>query len=244
MIEKALKFVTGLKEEALEPKVIEIDGKTYCTKHMERYDVKKYADVLRVSSLTALVDYIKGCPEELNEKMIIQIVSPSSVILKSGLDEERNREVLLEVRADLPLFDDNRWMSQESFMISLQAMFADTPDKDALLKIAGNIQNKTTADYGDDGVTQKTTIRQGIASLVDVKVPNPVMLRPYRTFMEIEQPVSEFIFRIDGESEEPNFKLVDANGKKWVIEAKQGIKEYLERELDNVGAGVSIIIMA
>ena len=222
MIAKALEFITGLKEDALEPKVLNIDGKTYCTKHMERYDVKRYADTLRISTLTALVDYIKGCPEELNKKMIIQIVSPSSVILKSGLDEEKNREALLEVKA----------------------MFDDTPDKDALLKIAGNIQNKTTADYGDDGVTQKTTIRQGVASLVDVKVPNPVMLRPYRTFMEIEQPVSEFIFRIDGESEEPNFKLVDANGKKWVIEAKQGIKEYLERELDNVGAGVSIIIMA
>ena len=244
MIAKALEFITGLKEDALEPKVLNIDGKTYCTKHMERYDVKRYADTLRISTLTALVDYIKGCPEELNKKMIIQIVSPSSVILKSGLDEEKNREALLEVKADLPLFDDNRWMSQESFMIMLQAMFDDTPDKDALLKIAGNIQNKATADYGDDGVTQKTTIRQGVASLVDVKVPNPVMLRPYRTFMEIEQPVSEFIFRINGDGEEPDFKLVDANGKKWVIEAKQRIKEYLERELYDVGAGLNIIIMA
>ena len=129
-------------------------------------------------------------------------------------------------------------------MITLQAMFDESPDKETLLKIAGNIQNKTTADYGDDGVTQKTTIRQGVANLIDVKVPNPVTLRPYRTFMEIEQPVSEFVFRIDGESERPAFKLVDANGKRWVVEAKQSIKEYLECALKDVGAGESIIIIA
>lgn len=98
MIAKALEFITGLKEDALEPKVLNIDGKTYCTKHMERYDVKRYADTLRISTLTALVDYIKGCPEELNKKMIIQIVSPSSVILKSGLMKKRTERHYLKLR--------------------------------------------------------------------------------------------------------------------------------------------------
>lgn len=35
------------------------------------------------------------------------------------------------------------------------------------------VEAKTTANYGDDGVSQKTTIKQGIASKADVLVPNP-----------------------------------------------------------------------
>ena len=36
--------------------------------------------------------------------------------------------------------------------------------------------------------------------LADVIVPNPVKLRPYRTFAEIEQPESSYVFRIkDGD---------------------------------------------
>lgn len=38
MIKEAMQFITSLKAEAMEPKVIEIDGKTYCDKRLERYD--------------------------------------------------------------------------------------------------------------------------------------------------------------------------------------------------------------
>ena len=50
------------------------------------------------------------------------------------------------------------------------------------------MENKTVANYGDDGVSQKATITKGIAGKEDVIVPNPVTLRPYRTFLEVEQP--------------------------------------------------------
>ena len=53
-------------------------------------------------------------------------------------------------------------------------MFVKTSDLEAIMKVAGNIEAKTTANYGDDGVTQKTTIQQGVASSADVIVPNPV----------------------------------------------------------------------
>lgn len=240
MIKEAIKFVTDLKEKAMEPKVVTIDNKTYCDKDLTRYDRKDTASAINVSTLTALVDYIKGCPEELREKMIIQIVSPSRIKLMSGLDEERNREYLMDVEADLPHFTDDRWMKQESFILELQAKFDITPDLEAILKVSGNIEAKTTANYGDDGITQKTTIKQGVVSKADVIVPNPVMLKPYRTFLEIEQPVSEFVFRIDG-SDEPAFKLVDANGKLWVNEAKQSIKKYLKEQLEGISSNIVII---
>lgn len=242
MIRKALELITELKEDSMEPKVVEIGGKTYCNKNLARYDKEPVATPITVSTLTALVDYIKGCPEELKEKMIIQIKSPSDITLMSGLDSERERETLMHVEADLPHFVSNRWVEQETFILELQSKFVHTPDLDAIMKVAGNIEAKTTANYGDDGVTQKTTIQQGIASKADVLVPNPVELIPYRTFLEIEQPSSEFVFRIDSSSSEPRFTLIEADGGLWINQSKTEIKEYLKKELADVSN--NIVIMA
>ena len=82
-------------------------------------------------------------------------------------------------------------------------------DLQTILKVSGNVEAKTTANYGDDGISQKTTIKQGIASKTDVIVPNPVTLVPYRTFLEVEQPPSEFVFRIRDINSEPAFKLME-----------------------------------
>lgn len=241
MIRKALELITELTEKSMEPKVVEIGGKTYCNLNLTRYDIEPIAEPVKVSTLTALVDYIKGCPEELREKMIVQIKSPSDITLMSGLDAEREREILMHVEADLPHFKSNRWVEQETFILELQSKFVHTPDLDAIMKVAGNIEAKTTANYGDDGVTQKTTIQQGIASKADVIVPNPVQLIPYRTFLEIKQPSSDFVFRIDSSSSEPRFTLIEADGGLWINQSKAEIKEYLAKELKDVSSNIVII---
>ena len=116
----------------------------------------------------------------------------------------------------------------------MQANFEVTPDLETILKVAGNVEAKTTANYGDDGVTQKTTIKQGIASKADVLVPNPVTLTPYRTFLEVKQPSSEFVFRIKDNGGTPAFMLVEAEGGLWRAEAMQNIKEYLTKALEDI----------
>lgn len=76
------------------------------------------------------------------------------------------------------------------------------------------------------------TITKGIAGKEDVIVPNPVTLRPYRTFLEVEQPESKFIFRIrEGSDGQPMFKLVEADGGLWKYEAVDAIKKYLTENL-------------
>lgn len=139
-------------------------------------------------------------------------------------------------------FKANRWVTQDKFILELQSMFVKTSDLEAIMKVAGNIEAKTTANYGDDGVTQKTTIQQGVASRADVIVPNPVSLIPYRTFLEITQPESSFVFRIDGSDNMPEFTLIEADGGLWVNQAKAEIKKYLEKNLKELGT--NIVIMA
>ena len=104
-------------------------------------------------------------------------------------------------------------------------------DKALLLKFAGTVEHGSIAEYGDDGVTQKATVRQGIASKTDAVVPNPVKLKPYRTFTEVAQPVSDFIFRMR-EDRGITCALFEADGGAWKNAAMKSIKEYLEFELE------------
>lgn len=244
MLREAMRFLTELKEDAMEPKVVEINGKTYCDKSLKRYDDEPMASEIEASTLTALVDYIKTCGGELRDSMIIKVESPTKVTLFSGLTKERKREYLFACRAIVPKLRFDEWYDQERFLIELQANFDVTPDLEAILKVAGNVEAKTTANYGDDGVSQKTTIKQGIASKADVLVPNPVNLTPYRTFLEVEQPVSQFVFRIRDDRGEPVFKLVEAEGGLWRNEAMRNIKEYLENKLADSAVRGRITIIA
>ena len=229
-LKEALQYITGLKAESMEPKLLEINGEKYCTKDLTRYHRFPMASSLSVNTLTALVDYIKGKPEELRGSSILHVVSPTKVLLYSGLIDERKRETLMEAKAIVNEFRFDDYYDQERFLIELQANFVETEDLTTIMQVAGNIKSGTTANYSDDGVSQKTTIKSGV-ELADVIVPNPVKLRPYRTFAEIEQPESSYVFRIKDSERGPHFKLVEADGGLWKNATMKKIKEYLEFEL-------------
>ena len=116
MIKEALQYIAGLKEESMEPKVLEINGDTYCTKNLTRYHRFQMAEVMHVNTLTALVEYIKGKPEELRESMILHVKSPTEVALVSGLIDEREREVLMRAKAIVNEFSFDQYYDQERFL--------------------------------------------------------------------------------------------------------------------------------
>lgn len=81
-------------------------------------------------------------------------------------------------------------------MIALQSNFQPNDDLAAVMMLAGNIEKKNKQTFSDDGVSQVATMSVGVASKADAMVPNPVDLTPFRTFMEVKQPSSKFVFRI------------------------------------------------
>ena len=150
----------------------------------------------------------------------------------------------MTVKAMVPDFNFNHFMDQEKFCINLQSKFIDDPDTDRalLLKFAGTVEAGTVAEYGDDGVTQKATVKTGIASKGDAIVPNPAKLRPYRTFLEVEQPVSEFIFRMKQDKcEGITCAIFEADGGAWKVAAMKSIKDYLQFELEDYKEQFTVI---
>ena len=229
-LREALGYVVELGNDAVRTEVIEIAGKTYARSGggiLKRYDEADYAEPVTAATLTALSDYIENCHEEfLDRKMIIHVVSPTEVRLVSILDADRKRETLFVSNAIVSEFMFGRWYDQESFMIGLQANFQPTVDLDVIMKLAGNVEKKNEAAYSDDGRTQIVTMQTGVATKGDAIVPNPAVLKPFRTFQEVDQPESAFVFRI-GDGDEPAFKLVEAEGGVWRNVAIQNIKDYL-----------------
>lgn len=230
-LKEALSYIVGLGKEAQEPQVVEIEGKVYCNKSLSRYGIEDLAEPITANTLSAVVDYIKQRHDELREAMILHIDSPTQVRLYSGLLAEKRREVLFRTNAIVNEFRFDRWYDQERFLIELQANFIETEDLKTIMQVSGNIQAGTTANYGDDGVSQKTTIKTGILNNTEVLVPNPVTLRPYRTFHEITQPESAYVFRIKEDHGTPCFSLIEAEGGLWKNGAMKAIKEYFEFEL-------------
>lgn len=236
MIKDALKYIVGLSEAKIQDVCLP-DGtvQTYSDKPLTRLSKHiPVANEIGMRTLSSLVDYIKSNVDEMASKMIVQVVSPEEVRLFSMLNEEREREHIVSVMAQVPSFNYEKFIDHETFCINVQSKFIDDPDTDKalLLKFAGTVESGTVADYGDDGVTQKATIKTGIASKSDAVVPNPVKLRPFRTFVEVQQPVSEFIFRIKQDKYEGiNCAIFEADGGAWRNAAMNSIKEYLEFEL-------------
>ena len=218
------------------PNIKEIYGRNYSDKKLIPVDAELRAASISMNTLTGLVDYIKEQKDFKEMPYIVQIVSPTEVRLVSSLDADRKREVLVEVTAEIPDFGYGRFIENEAFIIGVQSKFlddnAEKNDKPVVLQFAGNVKAGTVAEYGDTGVGQKATIKKGVASMVEAEVPSPCFLMPYRTFTEVPQPMSSFIFRVkDNERLGVEFALFEADGGAWKNEAKANIKEYLVEAL-------------
>lgn len=227
MIKNALQYIVGLRK----PEIIEVGGESYCDKRLEHVSFNPKASSLTLTTLTSLVDYITSDVDKMSEKMLVHVVSPTEVRLYSNLDKERIREELIRVKADIPSFPFDKYLESEKFIIGIQSKFLPTDDSKLILKFAGTVEDGTVAQYSDDGVTQKAVIKQGPASKADAIVPNPVTLQPYRTFAEVEQPETEFVFRMQSDSGTVYCALFEADGGSWRNEAMKNIKEYLQEHL-------------
>lgn len=183
---------------------------------------------LSLHTLTGLVDYIKSNLERLNEKLYLHIESNESVTLKGLLEEDGQRELIVSSEALLPHIQFDYFHGAEDFLIILNSRFTDDYDRKELIAFAGNVKEENARQTSDDGFSQKTTVKRGIASAQEELVPNPVTLAPYRTFTEVAQPPSEFVFRMkDG----PRFGIFEADGGAWKNQAIFNIKVFLENEL-------------
>jgi len=241
--------ISHIQETAIKPKeriIFEsndhyfIDNNGYANL-LPRREEELAQEPLILHTLSGLISYIKSKSDRGVESLFLQVVDEKKVTLKGKLNVDGNRETLATVKAIIPNFNFNTFYDSESLNIALQAIFLNSEDREILLKVVGNIVEEKTKTIGDDGVSQSVIVKNGTTSRAEVKVPNPVALTPYRTFIEVEQPQSKFIFRMkDGGSG----AIFEADGGAWRNVAIANVAGFLEEELKKEIEDKRITILA
>jgi hypothetical protein len=224
MIREAFEYIVGLGNTRIE----EIGGQRFSTQKLHLVP-EATPSTLTVRNLSGMVDYIQS-EFDTEQTLMIHIKSPTEVECFTSFNRDQNRKELIRAKAMLPEFDFDRYYQAEDFNVKLQSTFVKNNDRDVMLQVVGNIKEENVNTFGDNGVSQSVVAKTGVASVGNVAVPNPVVLKPYRTFIEVEQPESEFIFRMQTG---PKCALFEADGGAWKLGAMESIKLYLETELNH-----------
>lgn len=240
---KAMEFI----QENAKPNLVDHCGDTYTDKHLDRIPNHKYPDPIKVSTLNSFVSYINSGIDFLDKQtedgslFLIIIDSPTKIRLVSELDSDENRRSLIVANAALPDIIFDRYMDREFFQIQLQSKFEPSTDRETLLSFISSVEAGTLSSYGDDGISQRATVSKGARGKFDVIVPNPVNLSPFRTFIEISQPESSFVFRMTDSNDQIACGIWEADGGAWKAKAVDLIKEYLRDALRELTRGFLII---
>lgn len=241
---------TGRKIEKAEqrPIIEEINGKTHVFFDKEVHVVDKeherdlpQPDAFEAFSLQGLVDYINNDPDCLDYSgtFTLHVADESNVELLSPVTGyNKRRYVLAKCRALVPCIRFSQFMDADDFQVMLQSKFVENDNRNKVLMVAGNLSSEQNVQKADDGVSQRITVQQGVASASTVTIKNPVVLTPYRTFHEIEQPSSAFVLRFN---ERSNCALFEGDGGLWRVEAVRRIGEWLKQ---NIYSPLSIQIIA
>lgn len=193
----------------------------------------KLPEKVSVSTLAGLSDLVRAALEAqaFPDEYLLHIEDERTVALKKKVSDEHGRRLQLVVAQPVPFkqFAFGQWLGQEEFVIALASLFAETADKAYVLHMASSLTNDATSNLEDDGFTQRATVKAGLRVKETVTLKPRVSLAPYRTFPEIEQPSSDFVFRARANGEQgPALMLLEADGGRWKLEAIKRIAEAVQ----------------
>lgn len=227
MLKEALNW---LKDEFQKTEFYEEHGERYSNVSLYKIQEPTRRE-LETYSLTGLVDFLKDNFDK-DEKLIVQVLNERKVFVETELNNNKEREAVIVALADVPDKILNAYMDLEQFNIQLQSLFVETDTQRKILSIIGNLKTENVKNIGDNGTTQLVETKKGVTMAQEEVVPNPVELKPFRTFTEVPQPESMFVFRLREFHDGVQAALYEADGGAWRNQARLNIKAYLEEHLE------------
>ncbi|MCK5612382.1 hypothetical protein KAR91_61490 [Candidatus Pacearchaeota archaeon] len=218
---------------------VEVDGRKYW---IDKGGIKTaiklpQAMAIHLKSLTGVVDYLKSNIDNLmSEEVFIRVLSENDVIIESKLmGDFKQRPVYLTSTYLEPNRSLNRYIDHEELIISLMSTYAATNDRDKVAALLSKVKVSDESNMTDNGVTQTVSAKKGVSLQEDVELPSIVSLAPYRTFTEIEQPISNFVLRVRKDGSSVSAGLFEADGGAWKNAAMLSIKKWLDEKLKAKG---------
>ena len=223
------------------PTTYEVDGKTYASKPLTLIEEEPPAPgCLFVNGLDSVCKLIRNEAAKIGRQIFIQAEDYRTVKVFTTYGDKFDRYVLYTCNADTPRISTGSYKDYESAVVELRSLYIPNDGTEYLLKLLSSISSESKVTTTDNGVTQKVEAKSGIALKEVVTVEPRVSLKPFRTFLEVPQPESEFLLRI---SQSGTIGLFEADGGVWKLEATRNIAAYFEEALkDMIEAGQVVVI--
>jgi hypothetical protein len=206
-----------------------------------------------VTTLQGLVDLYAADLNEVSTKakVLLHITSPTTVQMISK-DADPWERYHVYATAEYPKacqsFPYSKFLDPEEFIILCQVCFQRVKienddgtmahDLDYILKIASAISAGKEQTNADDGISQTVQMKAGVTLKTTETLRPIVNLAPYRTFAEVDQVVSRFIFRAHGDEEGAQLALFEADGGRWRLFAVAAIAAWLKAKFADTSVPV------
>lgn len=234
-------------EAMARPSIFDKDNRTFVvTNDGEVSEVQHTPDMVQrieLASLDALVAFVQEEAVGLADKLFITVPDPTTVycFTEPQAADRLARTYLYKVNAaDVPGWPEKVNMGFEEAIIALRTRFRRTQDTDYALQLLSSITSGSKVTLNDNGIATSIVTQKGIALQDNAAIRPIVDLRPYRTFMEVEQPESPFLIRVS----ERAITFVEADGGMWRLAARETVKAYLCAALEeDIARGQVIVTM-
>jgi hypothetical protein len=234
--ESLVPFVNKIQED-MKPETIVIAGKTYSTKELKLITNPLPSD-LHVYSLNSLIDYVKMNVDKLELKGCIIIISGfDDVSIYGCLDEYQARPHFLHSKVDV-YHRFNEYLPAEDMIIYLQSAFEQSDILVKMLGVCSGSKDLRETELKDNGVSQEVKVKAGIVLAEVETIPNPVLIKPYMTFPEMDQPELRFVFRAKILNNQIHYALFKVSNNFWEYELIAKMKDYLKDKLSGIDIAI------
>lgn len=180
-------------------RTVEVPPGQYSTQELYLPPDEPGADTLAAVNLGSLISYLEANRDRLDlGGLTIQVVNPALVTLLGPADGRPIvHPVFMRVTAPINRGKFGLFMPLQELIIWLMTGFARSADQEALVARLGSVVETASVAVEDDGVSQRTEVKKGVATRAHETLPPIVNLAPYRTFPDVSQVPSPFLLRLE-----------------------------------------------
>ena len=223
------------------PQIIDYAGDRWANQKFTR--IEPHVDrpaAYEVSGLDSIVQLIRKEIDQVGGFVFVRVSGAQDVWVNTTYLPDLSRNTLYHAKADVPGFSQG-FREQEEAIIELRSLFMPDAGTEYLLNLLSRMSVDAGATTTDNGVTQTVEVKSGVALKEKTDIRPRVKLTPFRTFLEVDQPESEYLLRV---SEDGEIGLFEADGGVWKLEAKRNVKSYMDNALsDLIEAGKVVVMM-
>lgn len=236
MLKELANKIEELVNGQVEPEIIEHEGIDYI-KTAKGYEKlrKPSTKAIEVNSLEGLVKMIKNALNDADLEGMYGIYKPfivnvrwNEINVMSALCEDKSRNHLVESYPMIPDLMMGYDLTVEQMIILLSTSFVPTENTEKFINSLSSLRVVEEVEFNDDGVGQTVTAKKGASMNAKFQVQPIVKLQPIRTYAEIEQVESKFLFRVNKDG---TVCLREADGGQWKYWTQKRIADYLEEHL-------------